>query len=71
MNKVQRGVLSRFLNDDNIEIYAISYLKGGNISSDSLSINYYAREREEWFIFSCEVDAEGKEEKRKGAKIFR
>jgi hypothetical protein len=44
-NKI-RLILGSYLSNFDLEIQSISFLKGGNISKDSLTVQYYAKKRD-------------------------
>jgi hypothetical protein len=50
MNELQKELLIGYLRDGEIDILSINFLKGGNISSDSLTVHYYKKQKHEWFL---------------------
>lgn len=59
MNVAVREILRSYVVDNEIEIQSISFLKGGNISKDSLSIQYYAKKKGKWYLCTDTISAEG------------
>jgi hypothetical protein len=63
-NKI-RLILGSYLSNFDLEIQSISFLKGGNISKDSLTVQYYAKEKGQWNLCTDTISAEGEITKRK------
>jgi hypothetical protein len=59
MNVAVREILGSYLRNNEIEIQSISFLKGGNISKDSLSVQYYAKKKGKWYLCTDIISAEG------------
>jgi hypothetical protein len=51
LNEAQRDILISYLRDSDVDIQSINFLKGGNISKDSLSIQYYRKsDKNGWLL---------------------
>ena len=70
MKKEQKDKLLEYLSMDDIEIYSLGYLEGGNVSADTLSIYFYKYEGDTRFIFSTEIKPNGRETVTKRVKVF-
>ncbi len=54
-----RLILSSYLNNSEIEILSVSFLKGGNISKDSLTVQYYGKVNGKWHLCTDTISPDG------------
>lgn len=59
MNELQRELLIGYLRDKEVDILSINFLKGGNISEDTLSVNYYRKEKSQKFLTTDVITPSG------------
>lgn len=59
MNETLRLILTSYLENDELDIDSISFLKGGNISKDSLSIQYYRKINGRWTLNTDQIQPTG------------
>jgi len=70
MNELQRELLAGYLKDSKLDILGITFLKGGNISKDSLTVHYYKKDGTEWRLITDSVSPNGEVES-KSVKALR
>jgi len=70
MNELQREILAGYLRDRKLDILGITFLKGGNISKDSLTVHYYKQNGKEWNLITDSVSPLGEVES-KSVKALR
>jgi len=58
MNEKQKELLAAYLDQD-ITILAISFLKAGNISSDTLTVHYNRKDGSQWKLITDRVLGNG------------
>lgn len=71
MKQEQKEKVIEYLLSPDIDIRSMNYTKGGNISSDTISINFYQDEGKDRFIWTAEIKPNGKETVTRRAKVFK
>ena len=68
MTKKQANLLVQRLQDESIDVMSLTYIDS---YPDSLSIYFYKDERDSRFIFSTEIQPDGRETTHRRAKVWK
>ena len=59
MTELQKEVFISYLKNDDIEIIGATFLAGGNVSKDAISIQYYCQIKGEWHLNTDVINPTG------------